>query len=242
MVVEDLDDLRLLDAGDALALLGVVDEDHPPRRRRDEVGAGDQADRPLRRVDRDRGAVVDVLDLLGDVAEQIVGPDGQRLGVGQRPAWRRQGDHPARDVGVERADDHGGATSRARARGSPRAGLGAVAGDEQRGAELERLPLRIGAVADDDDVAVGDLALAGLPGRSSEPRRGPRSRRRRRTTSSPSRTATIASTVRRRVDQARGLARLADVAVGEDPLGHHPDQARRRRRRSGRCRGRRGPS
>ncbi len=30
VVVEDLDDLGLLDAGHALRLLGVVDEDHPP--------------------------------------------------------------------------------------------------------------------------------------------------------------------------------------------------------------------
>ena len=45
VVVEDLDDLGLLDAGDALALLGVIDEDHPAPRRGDEIGAGDQPDR-----------------------------------------------------------------------------------------------------------------------------------------------------------------------------------------------------
>ena len=47
VVVEDLDDLRLLDAGHALGGLGVVDEDHPARLRGDEVGAGDQPDRPV---------------------------------------------------------------------------------------------------------------------------------------------------------------------------------------------------
>ena len=45
VVVEDLDDLGLLDAGHALALLGVVDEQDPPARRGDQVRAGDQADR-----------------------------------------------------------------------------------------------------------------------------------------------------------------------------------------------------
>ena len=49
MVVEDLDDLGLLDAGNALRRLGVVDEDHPPRLRRDQVGAREQADRPAAR-------------------------------------------------------------------------------------------------------------------------------------------------------------------------------------------------
>ena len=79
VVVEDLDDLGLLDAGDALGLLGVVDEQHAARRRVDEVGAGDEPDRVPARVDRDRRAVVDLLDLVGDVGEQVVGADGQRV-------------------------------------------------------------------------------------------------------------------------------------------------------------------
>ena len=64
--------------GHALGGLGVVDEDHPARLRRDEVAAGQQADRPVPGVDRDCGPVVDVLDLLGDVDDQVVGIDGQR--------------------------------------------------------------------------------------------------------------------------------------------------------------------
>ena len=45
MVVEDLDDLGLLDAGHALGLLGVVDEQHLARGWVDEVRARDEADR-----------------------------------------------------------------------------------------------------------------------------------------------------------------------------------------------------
>ena len=73
VVVEDLDDLGLLDAAHALALLGVVDEHHPPSRRRDQVGARDQADRAAPGVDDDGGAVVDLLDLLGDVGDEVLG-------------------------------------------------------------------------------------------------------------------------------------------------------------------------
>ena len=80
VVVEDLDDLGLLDAGDALPLLGVIDEHHAPPRRGDEIAARDQPDRSALGVDRDRGAVVDLLDLLGDVGDQVLGGDGQRIG------------------------------------------------------------------------------------------------------------------------------------------------------------------
>ena len=41
-----------------------------------------------RRVDGDRRPVVDVLDLLGDVGDQVVEADRERLGVGHRPAGR----------------------------------------------------------------------------------------------------------------------------------------------------------
>ena len=74
VVVEDLDDLGVLDADHALRLLGVVDEQDAPRLRVDEVAAGDEADRAAAAVDDDGGAVVDVLDLVGDVGEQVVGP------------------------------------------------------------------------------------------------------------------------------------------------------------------------
>jgi hypothetical protein len=81
VVVEDLDYLRLLDARHALRGLGVVDEDHPPWARGDEVAARQQPDRAVARVDRDRGLVVDVFDLLGDVCDQVVGIDRERLAV-----------------------------------------------------------------------------------------------------------------------------------------------------------------
>ena len=114
VVVEDLHDLGLLDADHALGLLGVVDEHDPARGRAHEVGARDQPDRVPVGVDGDRGAVVDVLDRLGDVGDEVVGADGQRLGVHERPARRRQRDHPGRDVGVERGDDDRRACSRAK--------------------------------------------------------------------------------------------------------------------------------
>jgi hypothetical protein len=65
----------VLDADDALGLLGVVDEQHAPRLGREQLGVRDDADRPARAVDRDRGAVVDVPDLAGDVGDEVVGAD-----------------------------------------------------------------------------------------------------------------------------------------------------------------------
>ena len=44
VMVEDLDDVGLLDPGDALGLLAVVREQHAARAGVDELGAGDQAD------------------------------------------------------------------------------------------------------------------------------------------------------------------------------------------------------
>ena len=78
-MVEDLDDLRLLDPGHALRLLGVVDEQHAPRARVEQVGARDEPDRVALGVDGDGGPVVDLLDLVGDVGEQVVGPHGERV-------------------------------------------------------------------------------------------------------------------------------------------------------------------
>ena len=58
VVVEDLDDLGLLDARDALRLLGVVDEQDAARLGVGELGAGDEPDRLAAAVDGDRRAVV----------------------------------------------------------------------------------------------------------------------------------------------------------------------------------------
>ena len=104
-------------------------------------------------VDGDRGAVVDVLDLLGHLGQQLVWVDGERLAVDQRPARRGERDHPARDIGVERADDDGRAVL---PRGCQHlvGGRDPIRGDQHRGAELDRLQLRVGPVTDDHDVAV----------------------------------------------------------------------------------------
>ena len=106
MVVEDLDDLGLIDAGHALRLLGVVDEDHAPAHRGDQIRAGQQPDRALQVVDDDRGAVVRVLDLLGDLADQLVGGGDDLVVLHQLAARGRERDHPRGDVGVERRGDH----------------------------------------------------------------------------------------------------------------------------------------
>ena len=84
MVVKDLDNLRLLDADHALALLGMIDEHDPAPRRSDQVRARDQPDRAPQRVDDDRSPVVDVLDLLGNVGDQVIGTPS----AGSRPSAR----------------------------------------------------------------------------------------------------------------------------------------------------------
>ena len=73
VVVEDLDDLGLVDARHALGLLGVVDQDHAPAHRRDEIGPRDEAHRAAVGVHYDRRAVVALADLLGDVGDQKLG-------------------------------------------------------------------------------------------------------------------------------------------------------------------------
>ena len=90
MVVEDLHDLGLLDAGHALGLLGVVDEHDATPPRVDQVGPGHEADRPPALVDGDRRAVVDVLDVIGDVDDEIVRTHRERIpGPSTRARVRR---------------------------------------------------------------------------------------------------------------------------------------------------------
>ena len=81
VVVEDLHDLGLLDAVHALRALGMVDEQHAPRRGVDEVRARHEADRSPGAVQRDGRAVVHGLDLLGDVRHEVVEADGQRVAL-----------------------------------------------------------------------------------------------------------------------------------------------------------------
>ena len=72
-MIQDFEDLRLADPDRRLGLLGVVDEDHAPARGRDERGSGHEPDGALVAVNGDRGTLVDLFDLLGDVGQQIVG-------------------------------------------------------------------------------------------------------------------------------------------------------------------------
>ena len=136
-----------------------------------------------RAVDRHGRPVVDLLDLVGDVGQQVVGVDGQRLRVDQRPARRRQRDHPRRHVAVQRrAHDHDAAFAGERQQLVDR--RRPVAGDEQADAELDRRPLRVVAVADHDDVARADLGSAASRRPSPGTRSGRRPRRSRRHTPS----------------------------------------------------------
>ena len=155
VMVEDLDDLGLLDARHALSLLGVVDEEHAAAGRRHEVGPRHEADRPALRVDHHRGAVVALLDLLGDVGHEELGRSGQRFALHQRAARRRERDHPAGHVAVERRHDHRRAVLAGKVEDV--VGRGRVVREhDQLRASLDRHPLGVGAVADHDHVAVGD--------------------------------------------------------------------------------------
>ena len=170
-------------------------------------------------VHHDGCAVVDVLDHVGDVGDEVVGAHDQRVVIHQRAARRRQRDHPARDVAVERrGDDRGAALTRQRE--DVRLGRGAVAEHEQRDADVDRDPLRVGPVADHDHVA------------RLEPERQRRGSHR----EHPHAAAHLVvgralehlalehlgdHADRRRRVQARRLARLAHVPARQDPLGHH---------------------
>jgi hypothetical protein len=156
VVVEDLDDLGLLDAGHALRALGVVDEQHAPRLGVDEVGARHDAGGPAGAVHHDGRAVVDALDLLRDVVDQVVRPGGERIGVHERAARRGERDHAAGDVAVQRRD-RDDRPPLPREGEDVAVGDGPVARDEERDADLDRPPLGVRAIADHHDVALGDL-------------------------------------------------------------------------------------
>ena len=122
MVVEDLDDLGLLDAGTLCARSAWSTSS--TRR-----GAGltrsdrvDEPDRPAAAIERDRRAVVDGLDLLGDVRDEVVERDRQRVALDERVHGLRQRDHPARHVGVQRRRDDRRPGLGRQARGSPSVG------------------------------------------------------------------------------------------------------------------------
>ena len=208
----------------------------------DEVRARDEADRPPARVDGDRRAVVDVLDLLGDVGEQVVGAHGERLAVHQRAARRRQRDHARRS---RRCPAASATTAVPRSRGQLEhlvGRLGAVAGHQQPDAELDRRALRV---------------RRGCRRRPRRPRRSPRQRRRRpspaprpgrrpraRRRPRPARPAAprrSRSTARRRVELATPRA-TRGCSGGRARARSSRPRARRRRRRSAPGRGPRAPS
>ena len=135
---------------------------------------------------------------------------------------RREGDHAAGDVAVQRRADDGGAVL-AGEREHLLGGHRAVARDQQRDAELDRAALGVGPVADHDDVALADVARQRLDGHGQHPH-------------APGDLALLAGhqpalgdlddRLHRGggVGQARRLARLADVAAGQRALGHHAGQ------------------
>jgi hypothetical protein len=115
----------------------VVDEHDAARLGVGQLGVGDEPDGPALAVDGDGGAVVHRVDLLGDVGQHVVGAHGERLGVHERPARRREGDHTAGHVAVQRRADDGRAVL-AGEREHLVGGRRAVARDQQRDAELDR--------------------------------------------------------------------------------------------------------
>jgi hypothetical protein len=203
-----------------MGLLGMIHQQHPPAGRVDQIRAGDQADRAPAAVDHHGGAVVDLTHLFGDVAEDLLGTAGQRVGLHQRTAGSGQRDHPARHIGVERRDDD----RRALLLGQLddlRIRSGVVGDDEQRGAQLDAQSLGIAAVAHHDHVAFGDAAPGGHIHRVHPDPAG----------QLPVLTGdqVTVQNLQHRLDvgglaQDRALAALPDVAAGQGAARHHPHQ------------------
>ena len=229
--------------GDALGLLGVVDE----QRRGAAAGStrSERVTRPTgrpRAVDGDRGAVVDVLDLLGDVGDEVVEADRQRLGVHERAAGHRQRDHAARDVAVPAARRPPPCRAPARAPARRRSAASRCSSRAARRRARSRAAARRRGCR--RPTTSPSPMLVGQRGdvHRQHPDAAGTSRSRRRTTSSPLEHVDDRADRRRRVGRLRGLARLADVPAGERALGHDARRARRRRRRPARGRAPRAPS
>src|ERR671912_887949 len=107
VVVQDLDDLGLLDARYALPDLGVVDEEHAPRFRVEEVGPRDHTDGHPLLVYGDRRPVVDLHHLLGYLRYEVVGSDGQGILAHDLPARNGELYQAARHVRVEGREQYG---------------------------------------------------------------------------------------------------------------------------------------
>ncbi len=152
VVVDDLDDGRVLDAGGRLRGLVVVDEHHPPASATRHVGSREDADDPVGLVDDDRLAVRAGDEVLGGDGEQRLGADRRHFGVDEVAHGVRERDAARCDVGVKRRDHD------RRALGASEfddvvGGAEAAARDQARDAGLERHRLRAQPVARDDRVA-----------------------------------------------------------------------------------------
>jgi hypothetical protein len=171
-------------------------------------------------VDGDRCRVVDVLDGVLDVSEDVVGSDRERLSIHHRGARGCQRDHAPGHVRVQRRYDQRCAPLPRELDDVLRRRC-AIREHQQRGAQLERFALRVVAVPDHDDIARLDPARRpGLPAEHPDPARHE---------------MVLAHQClaledihdradgRRRVHEARRLARLADVPSRERALGHHTD-------------------
>jgi hypothetical protein len=194
-------------------------QDAPPGRG-DQVRARDQPDRPALRVDHHRRAVVALLDLLGDLLHQELTRRGQRLALHQRAAGGGQRDHPARDVAVQRRDDHRGPALLSQ-REDLVGRLGVVGQDEQLGAPVDREALGVRAVAHHDRVALGGAAARGVhrvhPDATGE-----------RLVLAGEEPAAEDLDDRGKLGgsvlEGRRLARLANEAAGQGPLREHADE------------------
>ena len=194
-------------------------------RRRGGATRSDRVTRPTGRrlssID-DGGAVVGAADLLGGVAEQIVGRHRQRVDLHQRAARRRERDHAARDVRVERRDDQRRATC-SRASASTSASGGAPLERTSRAAPRSiasrcasaRLPT---TTMSPSEIPVGPLGSIELTHTRPDSCR-----------SSPQISSAVEHVddrvnVRRRLMERRTGARLTDVPAGERPRGDDAEQ------------------
>src|SRR5215203_1953160 len=108
MVVQDLYDLGVLDTLDALADLAVVDEQDTPRFGVQEVSPRHDPDGHPPIVNGDGGPVVDLHDLLGYLAYEVVWVEGQGVLTHDLPAGDGELYEAARHVGIDGRDHDGG--------------------------------------------------------------------------------------------------------------------------------------
>ena len=196
------------------------------RLRADEVDARHEADGRPSASTATAGAVVDVLDGVGDVVRaRSSGRTVSGSASMTERHGRRQRDHAAGHVAVQRRDDDAPSRARGRARRTSSVGAAPLETHEQRGAELDRARAarRRGRRRRRRRPARSRSATRHVRAPSTHTRPGDLVRPRRPATS-PSSTSTIERDGGRRVHEARRLARLADVAARERALGDDADE------------------